>query len=97
REIGFDQRLEQRQHAMRLPLLVAEESDRLARERVDARGVRLTDRGRAGWIVEFDAHGLNLRKPWPLSRGGPIIILTHKSKSSIQPRAGCSFGDRGGM
>ena len=40
---AFEQRLQQRQHAERLPLLVADETDALARERVEARRMRLRD------------------------------------------------------
>ena len=40
-EIPLEQRLEEREHAVGLPLLVADEADALARERCESRRVRL--------------------------------------------------------
>src|SRR5262249_16101082 len=56
REILLEQRLEERQHPIGLPLLVAHEADALAVERGEPGRMGLGDRDGAGWVVELDAH-----------------------------------------
>src|SRR4029077_12575978 len=57
REVRLEQRLQAREHAIALPLLVADEADALAREAGDARGVRPLHLDRAGGVVELEARG----------------------------------------
>src|SRR5262249_45024933 len=60
REVRLEHFLYHRQHAIGLPLLVADEPDALALERGQPRGVRLRYLERTGRVVEFQLYHWNL-------------------------------------